>query len=380
MDGLTELECFSVDLADHIATVTIRRPPVNAQNRQFRDEIIRIFDTLHDTAEVRAIVLTGAGKTFSAGADLKERPGLSGQAGAYPRHNRLVRAAFDCVMECEKPVIAAINGAAIGAGCVLALSADILVASESAFLSMTEVDVGLAGGVRHVLRHFGQSDARLMIMTARRITGPELLRMNVVSACVPDAELMATAMGIARDIAGKVPLAVRAAKRSFLLTEDLPLHEGYRYEQSQTVALSSYRGHAGGATRLRRKAQAGIPGTLSRGGRLNSRPAAAGCRPAARVRRPQRRTIQPHARPAMLITAIESSVRFDALHHGRALRPLPGNAGTGSKFCWSASRRRMGWSAGARPSAMPRSQPPRRRSIASWRRWSSGRIPGISPD
>lgn len=239
MNTLQDLQCFTLTIAEGIATVTIARPPVNAQNGRFRDEIIRIFDMLHDTPEVLAIVLTGAGRVFSAGADLKERPGLSGEPGAYPRHNRLVRAAFACVMECEKPVICAINGAAIGAGCALALSADILVAGESAYLSMTEVDVGLAGGVKHVLRHFGQSDARLMIMTARRITGPELLRMNVVSACVPDAELLETAMGIAREIAGKVPLAVRAAKRSFNLVEDLPLHEGYRYEQSQTVALST---------------------------------------------------------------------------------------------------------------------------------------------
>ncbi|WP_431268019.1 enoyl-CoA hydratase-related protein [Dankookia sp. P2] len=84
-----------------------------------------------------------------------------------------------------------------------------------------------------------ESDARLMIHTARRITGPELYRMNVVSACVQGSELMPTALGIAREIAGKVPLATRAAKRSFILTEELPLHEGYRYEQSQTVALSS---------------------------------------------------------------------------------------------------------------------------------------------
>ena len=233
------LECFSVEIAEHVATVTMRRPPVNAQNARFREEIIRIFDMLHDSPEVRAIVLTGEGRAFSAGADLKERPGLAGERGAYPRHNRLVRAAFDCVMECGVPVIAAINGAAIGAGCVLALSADILVAAEGAFLSMTEVDVGLAGGVRHVRRHFGESDARLMIMTARRITGPELLRMNVVSACVPDAELLPTALGIAREIAGKVPLAVRAAKRSFQVTEELPLQDGYRFEQSQTVALAS---------------------------------------------------------------------------------------------------------------------------------------------
>lgn len=239
MDGLTDLEGFAVEIAEHVAVVTMRRPPVNAQNRRFREEIIRVFDTLHDMAEVRAIILTGDGRAFSAGADLKERPGLADEAGAYPRHNRLVRASFDCVMECGTPVIAAINGPAIGAGCVLALCCDILVAGESAFLSMTEVDVGLAGGVRHVLRHFGQSDARLMIHTARRITGPELYRMNVVSACVPDAALMDTARGIAREIAAKVPLATRAAKRSFTLTEELPLHDGYRYEQSQTVALST---------------------------------------------------------------------------------------------------------------------------------------------
>src|SRR3954465_3729974 len=231
-------ECFKVEVADHVATVTLARPPVNAQNRRFREEITTIFDTLSDRTDVRAVVLTGEGKTFSAGADLKERPSLD-EVGAYPRHNRIVRESFNAVMECERPVVAAINGAAIGAGCVLALCCDILVASEDAFLSMTEVDVGLAGGVRHVLRHFGQSDARLMIYTARRITGPELLRMNVASACVPGPELMDTALGIAREIAGKVPLATRAAKRSFTLTEDLPLHEGYRSEQSQPVALAS---------------------------------------------------------------------------------------------------------------------------------------------
>lgn len=233
IDGLTTM---TVAIADHVATVTLDRPPVNAQNPAFRHDILRVFDTLHDLAEVRAIILTGAGKTFSAGADLKARPGS--EPGAYPAHNRLVRAAFDCVMECDKPVIAAVNGAAIGAGCVLALCADIILVSDNAFLSMTEVDVGLAGGVRHVMRHFGQSDARLMIYTARRITGPELFRMNVASACLAPDALLPEAHRIAAEIAQKVPLAIRAAKRGFGLTEDLPLAQGYRYEQSNTVALA----------------------------------------------------------------------------------------------------------------------------------------------
>lgn len=232
-------ECLTLDVADFVATVTLARPPVNAQNRRLREEIIAVFDALNDRTDVRAVVLTGAGKTFSAGADLKERPGLSEDVGAYPRHNRIVRESFNAVMECEKPVIAAINGAAIGAGCVLALCCDILVAAENAYLAMTEVDVGLAGGVSHVRRFFGESDARLLIYTARRISGVELYRMGVVSACVPADALLATAQGIAAEIASKSPLAVRAAKRSFNVTEELPLRDGYRFEQSQTIALAS---------------------------------------------------------------------------------------------------------------------------------------------
>jgi enoyl-CoA hydratase/carnithine racemase len=232
-------ECFRVDVADFVATVRLARPPVNAQNRRFREEIITIFDALSDRVDVRAVVLTGEGKTFSAGADLKERPGLGEEIGAYPRHNRIVRESFNAVMECEKPVVAAINGAAIGAGCVLALCCDILIASEAGYLAMTEVDVGLAGGVSHVRRFFRESDARLLIYTARRMTGPELYRMGVVSACVPADALLDTAQGVASEIAAKSPLAIRAAKRSFNVTENLPLRDGYRFEQSQTVALAS---------------------------------------------------------------------------------------------------------------------------------------------
>jgi enoyl-CoA hydratase len=226
-----------VEVVNYVATVTLNRAPVNAQNRRFRDEISEIFDEINDRKDVRSVVLTGAGKTFSAGADLKERP--AAEAGAYPNHNRSVRASFDCVMECNKPVVVAINGAAIGAGCVLALCGDILIASEDAFLAMTEVDVGLAGGVSHVRRFFRESDARLLIYTARRMYGKDLYRMGVVSDCVAADQLLATALDIAQQIASKSPLAVQTAKRSFNVTEGMALRDGYRYEQSQTVALSA---------------------------------------------------------------------------------------------------------------------------------------------
>jgi enoyl-CoA hydratase len=231
-------ETLKLEVADFVATVTLDRPPVNAQNRAMKEELIAAFDALHDREDVRAVILTGAGKAFSAGADLKERPNIAGVAGAYPRHNRLTRASFDCIMGCGKPVIAAVNGLAIGAGAVLALCADIILVADDAWLSMTEVDVGLAGGVRHVRRHFGESDARLMIYTARRMAGPDLLRMGVASACLPREALLAEALKIGAEIAAKVPLAVQAAKRSFQVTEYMPLHEGYVFEQSQTAALA----------------------------------------------------------------------------------------------------------------------------------------------
>lgn len=231
------LETLKVEIADHIAVVTMSRPPVNAQNNKMREDMQTVFDTLGDRADVRAIILTGGGKAFSAGADLSERP--TQEPGQYTAHNRRVRASFDCVFECPKPVIAAVNGAAIGAGCVTALCCDIIVASNDAFMAMTEVMVGLAGGVAHVRRHFGESNSRLMIMTGRRLYAPELLRMNVVSACTPPEDLMGTAMSIAQDIARASPSAVRAAKKSFGMTEHLSLYEGYRFEQSQTKALAS---------------------------------------------------------------------------------------------------------------------------------------------
>ena len=234
---MSRFETLTLDVADFVATVTIDRAPVNAQNNRFREELTEVIDTLGDRTDVRAIVLTGAGKAFSAGADLSERP--TQDPGHYTAHNRRVRASFDCLLECPKPIIAAVNGAAIGAGCVTALCCDILVLSEKGFLQMTEVMVGLAGGVAHVRRHFGESDARMMIYTARRVYGPDLLRMNVASACVAPEELLATAQGIAADIARASPSAVRAAKTSFQMTEGVSIYEGYRFEQGQTKALST---------------------------------------------------------------------------------------------------------------------------------------------
>lgn len=235
---MTEFETLKVEVKDNVAVVSLSRPKVNAQNNAMRAELQVAFDELGDRKDVRVIILTGEGKTFSAGADLSERP--KDNPGEYPVHSRRVRASFDCVLECPVPVIAAVNGAAIGAGCVLVFCCDIIIVSESAFVAMTEVNVGLAGGVAHIRRHLSESDARLMIFTAQRYSGPELVRMNAASFCVTQDELLSKATEIATQIAGKSPSAVRAAKKSFQVTENLPLQDAYRFEQSQTRELASH--------------------------------------------------------------------------------------------------------------------------------------------
>jgi enoyl-CoA hydratase len=131
-----------------------------------RAEMIQLFDMLSDRDDVSCIVLTGSGKTFSAGADIRERPNLGATPGAYGRHNRLVREVHYSIVECSKPVIAAINGPAMGAGFGLVMASDIWVASEDAFVSMPEINVGLAGGVTFVRQFFGHSRTRRMFTRA----------------------------------------------------------------------------------------------------------------------------------------------------------------------------------------------------------------------
>jgi enoyl-CoA hydratase len=233
-----DLEQFRLDVADGIATVTFDRPPVNAQNARTREELIRVFDAISDREDVRVAILTGAGNTFSAGADLKERVDMVHEPGDYVRHNRLVREFFYAVTDCAKPVIAAVNGPAVGAGFVLMLACDIMLASDNAYVAMPEIDVGLAGGARFLMEHVGRSRARLMYLTGRRVSAAELYRLGVIEACPPRAALMDAARDIAREIASKSPLAVRHIKRALNTIEELPVRDAYRFEQSVTVELS----------------------------------------------------------------------------------------------------------------------------------------------
>lgn len=233
-----ELKTLKLEIADRIATVTLNRPPVNAQNAELRAEITELFDVLSDREDVACVVLTGSGKVFSAGADIRERPNLADTPGAYGRHNRLVRECYYAMVECSKPIIAAINGPAMGAGFGLVMGSDIWVASEDSYVSMPEINVGLAGGVTFLQKFFSRSRARRMFYTGMKVSAQELYRLGLVEACLPADQLMPYCMEIAREMASKSPIALRLAKEAARMTEVMPARDAYRYEQSNTVALS----------------------------------------------------------------------------------------------------------------------------------------------
>ena len=215
-------------------------PPVNAQNAQFLEELTHVFDTISDRAEVRVAILTGAGKVFSAGVELRARSKVGAEPGDRWQHSRRARETFHAIRECKKPVIAALNGPALGAGLGLAASCDILIAAEEASLGLPEIDVGLLGGGRHAMRLFGHSLVRRMMLTGYRVPGAELYRLGVVERCVPRAQLMDVAMEFARDIAAKSPTAIRLAKDALNVIEELSLRDGYRHEQNMTAQLGGH--------------------------------------------------------------------------------------------------------------------------------------------
>lgn len=247
-----DLELIRLEISNAIALVTMDAPPVNAQNKQFNLEMAYAFDCISDRDDCRVAILTGSGKVFSAGADLRAR-GNMGDTGEKWQHNRRARESYHAIRECTKPVIGALNGPALGAGLAVAASCDILIAAEEASLGLPEIDVGLMGGGRHAQRLFQHSTLRRMALTGYRVPGPELFRLGVVEACVPRDQLISEAHKIAESIASKSPAAVRLAKHSLNTIEDMSLRDGYRFEQNMTVQLAGHPDSVEAMTAFREK-------------------------------------------------------------------------------------------------------------------------------
>jgi enoyl-CoA hydratase len=235
MDDLTQLK---IQVDGHVATLTLDNPPVNALSRVLNDELTLALDRISEMDDIRVVVLTGAGKVFCAGADLKGRAEIIKGPGDLLAHSRRTRECFHAIRECAKPVIVAINGAALGSGLAMVASADILIASEKASLGLPEVDVGLLGGCRHAMRLFPHSRLRRMMLTGYRVPGAELHRLGIVEACTSPEELMAAALELAKTIASKSPISTRLGKHTLNTIEDMTLRDGYRYEQDMTAMIS----------------------------------------------------------------------------------------------------------------------------------------------
>ena len=234
----------SVEVSDHIATVTLDRPPVNAVDRATLAEIGEVFAHLGDDRDVRAAIFTAAGtKAFMAGADLRSMGDDDRDqwpAAWVTDQGVVAREALWAVYDCPVPVIAAVNGAAIGAGLAFAAVCDVILAAEGARFGTTEINVGLLGASAHLSLLLGRHKVREMYMTGELVDAAELHRLGAIRAIVPPDELMGTARELATTLAKKSPIAMRLAKEALNRVEFLPLKEAYRIEQDYTRRLASY--------------------------------------------------------------------------------------------------------------------------------------------
>lgn len=233
-----QFDTLDVQIDGHVATVWLANPPVNAVSTQLMLDLTLAMDRFGEDPAVRCVILTGQGRIFCAGADLKNRSQMLDQPGGLPQHSRRTRELFHAIRECAKPVIAALNGPALGAGVGLAASCDILLAAEGACLGLPEVDVGLLGGVKHAQRLFGHSRLRRMMLTGYRVPAEELYRLGVVEACVAPDALLEEARRLAGQIAAKSPLSIQLMIQTANAIEDMSLRDGYRYEQDMTAQVA----------------------------------------------------------------------------------------------------------------------------------------------
>lgn len=240
---MTSYECLQVERIGHVVVVTFDRPPVNALPLAGMAEIQHVFDSFADDREVRAAVFAAAGdRAFMAGIDLREAPPPIEEVPPTRLldRGRAIRDAMWAITDCAVPVIAAVNGPAIGAGLAFAAVCDIIVAAEGATFATTEINVGLLGASSHLSLLVGRHKARELFFLGDPITAEELHRLGAVREVVPLPALRDTAVALAQRLAEKSPIALRLAKEAMNRVEFLPLHDAYRLEQDYTNRLLTY--------------------------------------------------------------------------------------------------------------------------------------------
>jgi enoyl-CoA hydratase len=217
--------------ANGIALLRLNRPDVlNALSMSVRQSLAELVTRLDADREVRAIVITGNGKAFAAGADLVELEQRTVHDPAF----RASRVAWEAMESCRKPILAAVNGVALGGGCELALHCDIIIAGQSARFGLPEVKVGImpgAGGTQRLLRAAGKFKAMRYALTGDFIPAAEAVIMGLASEVVPDTEVLPHALELAAKIAALPPIAVDAIKEVILLGENASLESALVLER-----------------------------------------------------------------------------------------------------------------------------------------------------
>ena len=230
---MSEFQNIKFETKNQIAYITIDRPKVlNALNMATMHELKQAFESLKDDAEVRVVILTGAGeKSFVAGADISELGQQTPVSAKEYTHRG--QATVDAIENLGKPVIACINGFALGGGCELAMACTMRLASENAKFGQPEVKLGLIpgyGGTQRLPRLVGKGLAMQQILTGEMITAQEAYRIGLVNEVLPQAELIARAEAIAAKIIGNSPLAIQYAMEAVNRGYDMPLADGLYLE------------------------------------------------------------------------------------------------------------------------------------------------------
>jgi enoyl-CoA hydratase/carnithine racemase len=227
----------------HVAVVTLSRPEArNAISGEVADQLAGAFVAAAADPQAWVVVLAAAGeKAFSVGADLKERGGLDDRG--WNRNRVLMRGLFEAIRSAPQPTIASVFGYALGGGFELALSCDLIVASDDAVLGLPETRVGIlpgGGGTQLLARRVGPARAKEMIFTGRRIHAAEAFDLGLVSRVVPRPGLESATMELAEEICRSAPVAVREAKKAIDRGGEIPLEHGIEIEdQAWRKAVAS---------------------------------------------------------------------------------------------------------------------------------------------
>ena len=234
-------ETLIVEDHDAVRLIRLNRPEaLNALNARLMDELTEVLAAGEADDAVRCYVITGSERAFAAGADIKE---MAPKSYADVFREDFITRNWETVARCRKPVIAAVAGYALGGGCELAMMCDFIIAADTARFGQPEINLGVmpgAGGTQRLTRFIGKSKAMDMILTARMMDAAEAERCALVSRVVPAAELIATALEVARKIASLSPLAVMMAKETVNAAFETPLSEGVKLERRLFHSLFAF--------------------------------------------------------------------------------------------------------------------------------------------